>query len=35
MGLDIHANNGAGQVKREVFAQLDVGEGGDVKRMRR
>ena len=35
MGLNIHGGSDAGQVKREVFAQLDVGEGGDVKRMRR
>jgi hypothetical protein len=31
MGLDA----GAGQMRREPFTTLDVGEGGDVKRMRR
>lgn len=31
MGLE---SGGTGGVKREVFGRLDVGEGGDVKRMR-
>ena len=35
MGLDLPAGSNGGHAKREVFAQLDVGDGGDVKRMKR